>query len=521
MALTTPKVIQPYSGAINRLVTSKLTDFVSVKDFGALGDNSHDDTTAIQAAMNSGAKLIYFPAGTYKITSVITVPYDVFFFGVGINTTFINQVTADTGAFISQAHGLAYTCWRGMTITGAGRGTGTSVGVQVGNSSYGADYAQLFDLEVTNFGAAQIKLINGIRCEIDNVFVHGDPTGVLPACTIGLYLQGTYAFAGSNYDNRIGYVEGYNNVTDLKVENGGKNNFDGVYLYNQNYTGTLHHIHELNSSLNIWNKPHIEPLSLSAGVTAMWLIESAAGNPYTTMLGPNIREFEYENGTLGTTTNVIQVGTTAAGGLTVYGTQIYDAKCMPVSAGKYHVVMTNDYNSMISYNAARNNNVPFDSIIRDLTISNPNYATNNSYIGSFFEQSYGSWTPLLLAGGVSLGTLTGAANWVRHGKMITVQCDVILSAKTANTGIVTLTGANTISPNAGATMFIAQNTGGVVPCTGFIIGLVGTQPVHAYFNTNSGAISFYDSTVASLLTQTAFANGAEIIMSVSYELAIS
>lgn len=49
-----------------------INPLVNVKDFGALGDGSTDDTTAIQAAINSATgvvsgSVVYFPAGTYII----------------------------------------------------------------------------------------------------------------------------------------------------------------------------------------------------------------------------------------------------------------------------------------------------------------------------------------------------------------------------------------------------------------------------------------------------------------------
>src|SRR5215472_7230223 len=50
---------------------------VNVKDFGAVGDGSHDDTANIQAACNWVATgnrgIVFFPKGTYKITSAVTV----------------------------------------------------------------------------------------------------------------------------------------------------------------------------------------------------------------------------------------------------------------------------------------------------------------------------------------------------------------------------------------------------------------------------------------------------------------
>ncbi len=50
----------------------KLNDFVSVKDFGAVGDGVADDTAAIQDAINTG-KSVFFPNGKYRITSGLTL----------------------------------------------------------------------------------------------------------------------------------------------------------------------------------------------------------------------------------------------------------------------------------------------------------------------------------------------------------------------------------------------------------------------------------------------------------------
>lgn len=58
------------TGAINRTIYEKLSDTISVKDFGATGDGVTDDTTAIQAALNNGGKIV-IPTGTYKITSTL------------------------------------------------------------------------------------------------------------------------------------------------------------------------------------------------------------------------------------------------------------------------------------------------------------------------------------------------------------------------------------------------------------------------------------------------------------------
>ena len=61
-----------------RTVQDKLKETLSVKDFGAVGNGSTDDTTAIQNAVNqlntlstSASATLVFPAGSYKITKPI------------------------------------------------------------------------------------------------------------------------------------------------------------------------------------------------------------------------------------------------------------------------------------------------------------------------------------------------------------------------------------------------------------------------------------------------------------------
>lgn len=69
------------TGAVARTVQAKLREFVSVKDFGAVGDGVADDTDAVKNAIaylrsrqNGSGRFggsIYFPTGFYKLTDTI------------------------------------------------------------------------------------------------------------------------------------------------------------------------------------------------------------------------------------------------------------------------------------------------------------------------------------------------------------------------------------------------------------------------------------------------------------------
>ena len=60
------------TGAVATTVQTKLRESVSVKDFGAVGDGTTNDSAAINSAIASNRN-VYFPAGTYLIASSIQV----------------------------------------------------------------------------------------------------------------------------------------------------------------------------------------------------------------------------------------------------------------------------------------------------------------------------------------------------------------------------------------------------------------------------------------------------------------
>src|SRR5437660_1399296 len=73
-----------------RTMPDRLAELKNVRDFGATGNGSTDDTAAIQATVNwtasEGRGVIFFPPGEYKVTSPITfnsLGPGIHFLGVG------------------------------------------------------------------------------------------------------------------------------------------------------------------------------------------------------------------------------------------------------------------------------------------------------------------------------------------------------------------------------------------------------------------------------------------------------
>lgn len=63
------------TGAVATTVQAKLRQTRSVMDFGAVGDGSTDNTTAIQAAMTAaGSGTLLFPDGVFNVSGTLTVP---------------------------------------------------------------------------------------------------------------------------------------------------------------------------------------------------------------------------------------------------------------------------------------------------------------------------------------------------------------------------------------------------------------------------------------------------------------
>jgi len=92
----------PVTTSVARTLQKRLDDYVSVKDFGATGDDSTSDVTAIQSAIDElytdtdkddtrARRVLFFPAGTYRINAALKIPPYAHLVGEGPDKTIIRN----------------------------------------------------------------------------------------------------------------------------------------------------------------------------------------------------------------------------------------------------------------------------------------------------------------------------------------------------------------------------------------------------------------------------------------------
>jgi len=116
-----------FLGSVATTVADKLQQYVSVKDFGAVGDGVADDTTAIQDAINYAApigKSIFVPAGQYLFTD-LTLPQQhggIEIFGEAYNSEFNleNDIYRGSVLVSTQASGNIISCDGGAGYSNRG-----------------------------------------------------------------------------------------------------------------------------------------------------------------------------------------------------------------------------------------------------------------------------------------------------------------------------------------------------------------------------------------------------------------
>ena len=208
------------------------TEHFNVKAFGAIGDGSTDDHTAINtaiAALNSaGGGTLYFPYGTYKMTSAITtitVPCRVT--GDGINASTINQTSTSDALIISTSNqcivqDITLQCtssYNALTIT-APSGSFNSRSI-VNNVNVGGTPAIGFNFNEAFAVVTNCTVTGTIGIKMQNLVNPDESAGMITQCqintnggtAIALYADGVQVIDNYFYDNNYAVEIFVNNTT--------------------------------------------------------------------------------------------------------------------------------------------------------------------------------------------------------------------------------------------------------------------------------------------------------------------
>lgn len=165
-------VIDNISDAIEAVETT-LHGVYNVKNYGAAGDDSADDTAEIQAALTAAAAVqgtVLIPPGTYRISSALTVGAGVTVTGVGT----IRQMTNNTAGLSVTTSGVTI---EGITLQGT-RSTAVFAGGEYAILAYGASTSsRVTDLSVRGvtaygwgYGGVRAQFVD--RLSVVDCYIH-------------------------------------------------------------------------------------------------------------------------------------------------------------------------------------------------------------------------------------------------------------------------------------------------------------------------------------------------------------
>jgi hypothetical protein len=141
-----------------------VSHYVNVKLLGARGNGSTDDTSAIQDAIDmvsgSGGGKVWFPEGTYQLSSELDIPSDVGLHGAGLDSTVLRMATTASATEIvktaptSATLGSRNIVMQDMTLRG---NSNTGVAVQM-DALYRSTFERIRVQSITAAGAWAFKL---------------------------------------------------------------------------------------------------------------------------------------------------------------------------------------------------------------------------------------------------------------------------------------------------------------------------------------------------------------------------
>lgn len=194
---------------------------VNVKDFGAIGDGTIDDTAAIQAAINYCTNLsnrkqtLYFPANnaatSYKITAPLVIDGRLNIVGDGVFTTTILAVGFTSGQYILDFDNLAASVvyYGGVSEITLRSDNSLAVGMRINNLSY------MLNKNIQLYGLLRGIDITGTNC-FSNFF---EEVTCYSISSYSVYMNaftggGQYMFSGCTFTGSIGFYLSNTAATD-------------------------------------------------------------------------------------------------------------------------------------------------------------------------------------------------------------------------------------------------------------------------------------------------------------------
>jgi|TARA_R110001592_G_scaffold17144_1_gene72679 hypothetical protein len=179
----------PVTTSQQRTIGDRLDEYVSVRDFGAKGDDSTADLSAIQNAVDElyrdtdkddtrARRVLFFPAGTYKINGALTIPPYAHLVGEGPDKTIIKN--SGNNAVI---------------VTEDDEG---NIGANIGNSSATTPT----QIQVSNMTLRTTVAYGGVSLDrVTNAFFNN------------VKFQGSYASGGADSSNSKGVTVNHSTAT--------------------------------------------------------------------------------------------------------------------------------------------------------------------------------------------------------------------------------------------------------------------------------------------------------------------
>jgi hypothetical protein len=203
----------PFTNSVAETVSAKLSESISVKDFGAKGNGTTNDTTSIQNALNySSSANVFAPIGTY-LTNALTVGQNnssspnTNFYGNLTGTVFTpasNNISVITVAGGNEWHNPQYLS--NFKIDGGSKTGITALQLNQNNTQAAV---RLENINVTNADVASFSLTSTQFGRFYNLLTAG-PSGI--SSSVGFYLQVQSSGGGSNSNDFYGCTSIYNGI---------------------------------------------------------------------------------------------------------------------------------------------------------------------------------------------------------------------------------------------------------------------------------------------------------------------